>query len=323
MLLKINKLTILELNNNIATCKCDCGNIKNIKYNLILSNKSKSCKQCPKSNLQNKIFHNLTVIDYDFSIRKWKCICKCGKIVFALSKSLKSNNTKSCGCTRKPKIKNPNPYKKIFKRYSDGNLPINLFLELSKQNCYYCNSTPNNNYKGFIYSGLDRLNSNLPHNIDNVVPCCMLCNRFKSNLSLNEFKNWINRFNPITFSNIQTISLNSYQLYSLRKVWSCQYNKELSFDDFVKISQQNCYYCNLPPSNFVNNKKYKKTNIEIINKAGVYYSTLDRINNNLLHSIDNVIPACTHCNRSRNNLSIDSFIRHVEKIRSYFDTRNY
>jgi len=224
--MKINKLTILSLNNNIALCKCDCGNVKNIKYNLIVSNKSKSCKQCPKSNLYNKVFNNLTVIDYDFKLKKWKCICKCGKLVYALSKSLKSNNTKSCGCIRKPKVKKPNLYKKVFSRYSDGDLTIDKFLELIKLNCYYCNSKPNNNYKGFVYSGLDRLDSNLPHNINNIVPCCILCNRFKSNLSLDEFKLWILRFKPKFYSNCFDILLNKHQLYSLIKVCSYQYKKE-------------------------------------------------------------------------------------------------
>lgn len=316
--MKINKLTILELNNNIAKCLCDCGNIKNIKYNLILSGKSKSCKQCPKSNLSNKTFNYLYVNNYDFNLKKWKCTCICNKVIYVLSKSLKNNNTKSCGCIRKPKVKNPNLYKKVFSRYSDGNLTIKDFLELSKLNCHYCNSVPNNNYKGFVYSGLDRINSNLPHNKKNIVPCCILCNRFKSNLSIDNFKLWINSINPKLYSNALSINLSSGQLYSLRKVWSCQYNKELSFNDFVNISQQNCYYCDLPPSNFVNNKKYKKINTNIINQAGVYYSTLDRIDNNLDHNIDNVIPACTHCNRSRNKLSINDFLNHISKIKNYF-----
>jgi hypothetical protein len=224
--MKINKLTILSVTNNLALCQCDCGNTKEIKYNLILAGKSKSCKQCPRSNLEDKTFHNLTVINYDFNLRKWKCKCICNKIVYALSKSLKCGNTKSCGCTRKPRIKNPKVYKKVFSRYSDGNLTLDKFLELTKLNCTYCNSKPNNNYKGFIYSGLDRVNSNLPHNVDNIVPCCILCNRFKSNLSLNNFINWLKDFNPKVSSDILNINLNSHQLYSLRKVWSCQYNKE-------------------------------------------------------------------------------------------------
>lgn len=38
------------------------------------------------------------------NIRKWKCQCECGNIVYATTNALKSNNTKSCGCLQKEKV---------------------------------------------------------------------------------------------------------------------------------------------------------------------------------------------------------------------------
>jgi hypothetical protein len=39
----------------------------------------------------------------------------------------------------------------------------------------------------FIYNGLDRLNQKLPHNKDNVVPCCSECNYMKRDMSKDVF----------------------------------------------------------------------------------------------------------------------------------------
>lgn len=91
------------------------------------------------------------------------------------------------------------------KRYNDGNLTFENFLILTKQNCYYCGTPPNNKLKSdsknnsqyykdnceFIYNGLDRINNDLPHDQENVVPCCANCNIAKSNHSYEEFMNWI------------------------------------------------------------------------------------------------------------------------------------
>lgn len=53
-------------------------------------------------------------------------------------------------------------------------LDLNFFIKATKKNCYYCGGT--NKTKG-----LDRINSNLGYLKDNVVSCCIICNKMKSN----------------------------------------------------------------------------------------------------------------------------------------------
>lgn len=107
------------------------------------------------------------------------------------------------------KSKNPvkSSAKRIFRRYKDGNLTFDQFLDLSKQNCHYCNSPPSNSYNcskdskfsseyqkqngNFIYNGLDRIDNSLPHNLNNIVVCCKYCNYSKRERTLLEFKNWV------------------------------------------------------------------------------------------------------------------------------------
>lgn len=50
-------------------------------------------------NLAGTEFGRLTVVETDGSY-KWKCSCVCGAVVSVLTASLRSGNTKSCGCLR-------------------------------------------------------------------------------------------------------------------------------------------------------------------------------------------------------------------------------
>jgi hypothetical protein len=55
--------------------------------------------------LVGQVFGSLTVVALserrDREGRWWECRCRCGKQVFAVTRSLRSGNTRSCGCARK------------------------------------------------------------------------------------------------------------------------------------------------------------------------------------------------------------------------------
>lgn len=152
----------------------------------------------------------------------WECKCDCGKTRIVKTDLL--NDASSCGyqpCGKfcpftKNNINGPRlqSAKIIYKNtYSDGNLTFDDFLEFSQLNCFYCGIEPQqyyNKYKmniknkaihypsdfvqengDFIYNGLDRLNSNLLHNIDNIVTCCWTCNSMKNTMQPTEFERHI------------------------------------------------------------------------------------------------------------------------------------
>jgi hypothetical protein len=98
--------------------------------------------------------------------------------------------------------------KHTLRLYNDGDIKLEQFYRLASSNCYYCGMQPINKRNKsdkkstkyaretgvFLYNGLDRVDNNIPtHDYDNVVPCCKYCNTAKSELTMQEFDNWIIR----------------------------------------------------------------------------------------------------------------------------------
>jgi len=139
--------------------------------------------------------------------------CDCGNEKVILGSLVTSGNTKSCGClsseVKKAKLlpDNLGAIRQIilgYKRHAQRRgfeflLSENDVIRLIKQNCYYCGLPPSNIkrtkncYKGFIYSGIDRINSKGNYTIKNSVPCCEQCNKAKMALSKEDFIAWIKR----------------------------------------------------------------------------------------------------------------------------------
>ena len=129
---KIGRLTVLHeapKRNQYRywTCKCDCGNIKEIAQSTLRTGKTISCGcyrieklqkkklvQPIDENLINHKFGKLTVIKYTTERNHnkviWLCKCDCGNYCKVRGDRLKNGTTKSCGCL-KEEIAMSNPYK--------------------------------------------------------------------------------------------------------------------------------------------------------------------------------------------------------------------
>ena|ERR1700722_4268591 len=175
------------------------------------SMKGKSHPNSRKQNILNERFGSLEVIE-ELSSKpgkpkrpRWKCKCDCGNIIIVnRGCDLKSGNTNSCGCVRSEKAskraskRNFDNRKhdpriatalRVYKEYCNSELTFEEFLEKSQKNCYYCNAPPANSRTSnvkkssnfyienslFVYSGLHRINSKLPHSKENSVSCCKEC----------------------------------------------------------------------------------------------------------------------------------------------------
>ena len=153
------------------------------------------------------------------------CQCECGNLKTIKGDNLKNGDTKSCGCLQ-PEItirrnikrrRSTSHFPSLYSAYK-GNakfrlinfeLSIEHFKEITSKNCYYCGVPPlqlASKHKTFkerypkylykeeyFYNGIDRINSSKGYSLDNVRPCCGICNKAKRDLSDSEFQIWINR----------------------------------------------------------------------------------------------------------------------------------
>lgn len=168
-------------------------------------------------------FNNLTVDSEPIKGRWTKYIfkCDCGNTRLTQSCRVISGEVKSCGCKNFSgehgnSIYSPleasfrakaTTYKSAAKqRNINFTLSIEQTVDLLKQNCHYCNKSPQNRFNvrlssrklkrgpekyNILYNGIDRLDNNIGYVEGNVVPCCTQCNTAKLDYTSEEFRQWI------------------------------------------------------------------------------------------------------------------------------------
>lgn len=232
---KFNRWTVLSLhperikNKIYWLCRCDCGTIRIVERQGLTSGTSKSCgcyarevcsqKQRIKSDIVGQRFGTLLVLRRGLprginNSSTMICQCNCGSIKEYLATSLKSGNTKGCGCTKAEVIAKKNFRNSVrgletgvfclYRRTAEKkglsfDLTRDGFVNLIYQDCHYCGRPPSNNVKKIkkkycppmelVYNGVDRVDNLKGYEIDNVVPCCRECNTMKhDSLSYDEMK---------------------------------------------------------------------------------------------------------------------------------------
>ncbi len=78
------------------------------------------------------------------------------------------------------------------------------------------------------------------------------------------------------------------------------YEFHLEFDDFRKLVDQPCHYCGAEPTNVMKDKRS-------YGERMIKYNGLDRINNDIGYTKENVVPCCRSCNISKHTYSIEFF----------------
>lgn len=137
----------------------------------------------------------------------WKCRCNCGTEKTVVGARLRSGNTISCGCNKRehPPI-NILPLGHSLRNATLSNYRLRArkmglawdlteahFDKLTQASCHYCGAPPKNTaYRNslngkFIYNGIDRKDNSKGYVVDNVVPCCGICNKMKLTMSADDF----------------------------------------------------------------------------------------------------------------------------------------
>ena len=151
----------------------------------------------------------------------WQWKCDCGRTFYKVPSTVIRGITKSCGCRRwsgDGRIKANRGVATVlhnYKRHAHGlrvsfNIDVEQAKDLMMRPCFYCGVAPSNVTilkaashhlkkfqkpdRTFIYSGLDRWNNKKGYTLENLVPCCITCNRGKhAKMSGKEFQEYLIR----------------------------------------------------------------------------------------------------------------------------------
>lgn len=104
------------------------------------------------------------------------------------------------------------------------------------------------------------------------------------------------------------------KLYNSLKVGAKKRNLsfDIDYETFVSITNQNCYICGEKPidKHFGYTRRRYSRNID----NWIICNSLDRINNNIGYTIDNVRACCFMCNRMKSDFNFDLFLEKIKKI---------
>ena len=213
-------------------CRCVCGVEKLVYSGSLLSQRSKSCgciqkefasvygkanldayreKGSPyKIDLTGLRFDRLVVIGYagknNAKVNLWHCECECGGTYIARGTQLQNKGVRSCGCLRGPEVLPDSlaakrmAYRRIVASAKARKIVFDLSFEyvcdMIIEDCHYCGVAPilkDMTNHSIAINGIDRIDSRLGYTIDNVLPCCTICNYAKRTTPYDEFIAWIDR----------------------------------------------------------------------------------------------------------------------------------
>jgi hypothetical protein len=288
-----------------------CGD--GLRCTNLINSSDKSCEEClEKQRIKDKIL-------YDKKASNKSCCIDCGKkdIDFAITmdgiisryclkcydkmRSVESLRDRSIA---KEGFKNPELYYKRYKHDAERKercfeLSYEQFISIVSKPCSYCGY-----YKEIEFNGIDRSNSILGYIVSNCVPCCKLCNIFKSNYNIEEFINHCNSITLFTKENKysdkriiwKSCNDTSYTIYKtaiLSRKRTIEFDIDKETYDSLKLNQ--CYLCGFIPTKDCMNG-------------------IDRIDSTKGYTSSNIAPCCAICNRMKNQFTYDTFINQCAKI---------
>ena len=248
---KFNKLTVLKKSEKprFYICQCECGKIKEVRKDHLISGNIKSCGCLRKTkpfklrrDLTGQKFGKLTVLSYSHSDKNhfayYLCKCECGNTKIVRASNLISGDTKTCGCYNKTTKENGgrlvhglsdtrlykiwshlisrcyNPKDRAYKNY--GGRGISVCPEWKNDISNFYNWVLENGYKDNLT--IDRINNNGNYEPSN---CRFVDDKIQSNNRRNNHPITINNetHNLTEWSRIYNIA-HSTVVQRLKRGWS-------------------------------------------------------------------------------------------------------
>ena len=186
-------------------------------------------------------------------------------------------------------------------------LTYETFIELVSTACHYCGIVQDE--RGF--NGIDRLDSAQGYTATNCVSCCQMCNYIKGSLSAEVFVQRIEHilsFLGIIDSEIRFPHLFSdykgtpYSGYNVRAE-SNDIEFAITIEQYDHYTKQPCYLCGKTVSD-------------------THTNGIDRYDNTLGYTIENIRSCCAECNYMKRNYTYDALIEKYLFIHSLHSNTN-
>ena len=327
-------------------CKCTCSeDFVLVRADCLTSGNTQSCGclvaenisggrkrlEFPTVDLTGKTYSRLKVLRFGFRDEKrfyWECECSCGNMGYYRGDSLIDGTTKSCGCLPKenkgprPKedreVKVLNDIYRTYLKEDKFNIEYARLVLIVQSPCWYCNGFDikyDSLTKEYFYiNGIDRYDNNKGYLLYNVVPCCIKCNKMKRNLAIDEFVNWIIRFNQhnrkvdyqVNFPKNVPVINQTLKQFAKTKYRNTRYDADkqkrifqIPEELFNQVIIQPCKYCG----------SFNKET-----KDGHLVNGIDRVINSQGYIVKNIVPCCTICNMTKHTHPLAEFINHVYKL---------
>lgn len=236
--------------------------------------------------LTGKSFGRITVISIvkDSGPRyRWNCVCKCGATKTILGRSLRDGYTKSCGCWHDECKTVPMIGKKfgrltVLERHNSPSSGI-------KYRCVCeCGS------EAFVLGG------NLRHNSTKSCGCL-----HSEMASVRQRKRLLKEFGLSSKNRV----LVTYQNHAKER--GLVFN--ITPESFYDLISKPCFFCGTSNTN---------TSKSQHNNGDFSYNGLDRLNNSVGYTIDNVVPCCKHCNKAKLQMNVDDFEDWIRTVYWHF-----
>lgn len=191
-------------------CVCDCGNEKLVRAADFKrgAHTSCGCKGVTDHPKAGDKFVDWTVLsEVEHRGKKYfLCRCRCGYEGRVSSTDLRHGNSRrcrSCGLSRNKKDYGVAAKNAVVRTYTENAAKKGRVWSLSDDEldalfsapCHYCNVPPysvsTTSGGEFVYNGLDRVDNDRGYEKNNVVPCCVICNRAKRAMPYEAFWEWI------------------------------------------------------------------------------------------------------------------------------------
>jgi hypothetical protein len=189
----------------------------------------------------------------------WNCICDCGKKIKVPGPSLTSGHVKSCGC------KKGSNYRLVGKRFGK--------LVVTKR-------VGSNNHGSAIWEC--RCDCGCVKTVDS---SALVRGFTKSCGCLHHYEEKDRAAKNLLYSR--------YRRHAKER----GYCFDIQFEDFFKITSNECYYCGRLPKN-----------VAKLGNSMYAYNGIDRIDNTKGYTIDNCVPCCFCCNRAKDKREKDEYI---------------